>query len=75
MDTQTITGKGALELRRNLGLSQAQFWERLGITPSCGARYEAGRAIPRPVYLLMQLAYDANPERAYEEIRYERREW
>ena len=69
----SITSEGALALRRKLGISQAKFWRRLGVTQSCGSRYETGRAIPHSIYLLMALAYDANPERAYERIRYQKR--
>ncbi len=36
-------------------MSQYNFWKRLGITQSCGSRYEAERAVPRPVQLLLAL--------------------
>ena len=67
---KTISGKQAFALRVSLGVSQKQFWKRLGISQSGGSRYECGRTIPRTVYLLMQLAYSANPEQTLKRIRY-----
>ena len=69
MDFRTIDSKGTLALRHKLGVSQGRFWKR----QSGESRYETGRAIPRPVQLLMQLAYDADPVRVYERIRFKRR--
>jgi len=66
---KTISGKQAAALRRNLRLSQTEFWTRLGVTQSGGSRYEADRPIPRTVYLLMQLAYFNNPEQTLKRIR------
>jgi DNA-binding transcriptional regulator YiaG len=71
MGAKTITGKAAVALREKLKLSQADFWQRLGVSQSCGSRYENDRAIPRHIYLLLQLAYDSKPERAYRSIRYD----
>lgn len=70
---KTISGKEASALRASLGVSQKQFWKRLGISQSGGSRYECGRALPRTVYLLMQLAYSSNPEQSLKRIRYSRR--
>lgn len=41
--------------RRKLGMNQQAFWSGLGVTQSGGSRYEAGRALPRPVALLLTL--------------------
>ncbi len=72
MTDKTTTGKAAFALRRSLGVNQFQFWKRLGISQSGGSRYECGRAIPRTVQLLMQLAYGKNPEQALQRIKFRR---
>lgn len=46
-----------LQLRRQLGMSQKEFWHRLGVTQSGGSRYEKGRPIPLPVVKLCRLIY------------------
>lgn len=43
----------ALRERQMTGLNQQQFWSRFGVTQSGGSRYESGRAIPKPVRMLM----------------------
>lgn len=53
----TQTGQQALALRKKLSLNQSQFWSRISVTQSGGSRYESGRTIPRPVQLLLHLAY------------------
>lgn len=45
------------QLRRSLGLSQGEFWARLGVTQSGGSRYEKGRNIPKPTAVLARLIY------------------
>ncbi len=45
------------DCRRKNQLNQSDFWSRVGVTQSGGSRYESGRNIPRPVQLLLQLAY------------------
>lgn len=50
----------AYQLRRKTKLNQSEFWQRIGITQSGGSRYEHGRAIPKPVALLLKLAYSAD---------------
>lgn len=52
-----------LSTRRKLGISQSKFWNRIGITQSGGSRYEGGRAMPKPVALLVALAYGNKKER------------
>ncbi|MGB7991228.1 MAG: hypothetical protein WCF44_17650 [Candidatus Methylophosphatis roskildensis] len=44
-----------LTYRNALGENQTTFWQRFGVTQSGGSRYESGRAIPRPVRLLITL--------------------
>jgi predicted transcriptional regulator len=45
-------------IRRRLGLKQVDFWPRIGVTQSCGSRYECGnREMPRPVRELLRLVY------------------
>jgi hypothetical protein len=41
------------DVRRQRGENQSAFWGRFGVTQSGGSRYESGRAIPRPLSLLM----------------------
>ena len=45
------------EIRRKLGLSQQQFWSKIGVTQSGGSRYESGRNMPRPVRELLRLVH------------------
>jgi predicted transcriptional regulator len=40
-----------VERRKKLGLTQTNFWAKVGITQSGGCRFESGRNIPRPVML------------------------
>ncbi len=50
-------GPGARTLRTALGLSQAAFWDLLGITQSSGSRYEAGEEMPAGAATLMRLLF------------------
>ena len=50
-------------LRRELKLSQEEFWGRVGITQSGGSRYEAGRRLPESIRLLLAIAYGSHRER------------
>lgn len=54
-----ITGITAYKLRSTMGIPQGEFWGRVGVTQSCGSRYESGRPIPRPVKKLFYLTYIA----------------
>ncbi len=45
------------KIRKATGLTQAQFWHRVGITQSGGSRYEGGRNIPKPVRILLHISY------------------
>lgn len=51
------SGKTAKLLRSKLGINQSEFWSRISVTQSGGSRYESGRSLPRPVRLLLHLAY------------------
>lgn len=44
-------------LRKRLGVTQAEFWARVGLSQSCGSRHECGRAISKPVRMLLAIAY------------------
>lgn len=52
-----IDGAQILEIRAKRRLTQSQFWSPLGATQSGGSRYEGGRNIPKPVQLLLTIAY------------------
>jgi transcriptional regulator with XRE-family HTH domain len=40
-------------LRNQCKLNQSDFWSRFGVTQSGGSRYESGRAVPKPLALLI----------------------
>lgn len=50
-------GEQAKALRIKLNMNQTQFWGKLGVNQSGGSRYESERNIPRPVQILLNLAY------------------
>ena len=39
--------------RKSRGENQFEFWSRFGVTQSGGSRYESGRALPKPVAVLL----------------------
>ena len=51
------SGEAALELRKHIGVSQAVFWQRVGVTQSGGSRYESGRAVPKQVLWALHFVY------------------
>lgn len=51
------TGKEAKLLRSRLRMNQSDFWSRISVTQSGGSRYESGRNLPKPVRVLLHLAY------------------
>lgn len=55
------SGKDAKLLRSKLGMNQSEFWSRISVTQSGGSRYESGRNLPKPVRVLLHLAY--SPEK------------
>ncbi|WP_373322702.1 helix-turn-helix domain-containing protein [Aromatoleum toluolicum] len=50
-------GEDVREIRRKLGMNQAEFWSKLSVTQSGGSRYESGRSIPGPVRMLLHMTY------------------
>ena len=59
-----VTGEAALAMRQKAGTNQTQFWQRVGIGQSAGSRYESGRNIPRPVQMLLRIAYGTTAQSA-----------
>ena len=59
-----ITGEAALAMRQKAGTNQSVFWSRVGIGQSAGSRYESGRNIPRPVQMLLRVAYGTKSQSA-----------
>ena len=59
-----VTGEAALAMRQKAGLNQSRFWSVVGIGQSAGSRYESGRNIPRPVQMLLRIAYGAKAQSA-----------
>ena len=51
------TGSVARDLRQKMGRNQSEFWKRIAVTQSGGSRYESGRDMPKPVRILLHLAY------------------
>ena len=45
------------DIRKRLGINQAEFWAPVGVTQSGGSRYESGRSLPKPVRELVRLVY------------------
>ena len=59
-----ITGEAALAMRKKLNVNQSEFWSRVGLGQSAGSRYESGRSIPRPVQMLLRIAYGTKAQAA-----------
>ena len=59
-----VTGEAALAMRQKAGLNQSQFWSVVGVGQSAGSRYESGRNIPRPVQMLLRIAYGTKTQAA-----------
>lgn len=57
LNGKPVTGPACKELRKSLGKNQTDFWTPLGVTQSGSSRYEAGRSIPKPVQILLVIAY------------------
>lgn len=51
------SGDKARILRKKLGLTQGEFWGRIGTTQSGGSRYESGRDVPEAVLMLLHITY------------------
>ena len=59
------TGLEIWAKRKKLGLTQAEFWNAVGMTQSAGARYENGRTIPEPVLMCIRARYYGRPVPVY----------
>ena len=59
-----ITGEAALAMRKKLNVNQSEFWSRVGLGQSAGSRYESGRNIPRPMQMLLRIAYGTKAQAA-----------
>lgn len=60
--------------REKLGLTQADYWGAIGVTQSCGSRYENDlRSIPRPVLLLLAIAYGRDWQAVVRTLRAKKR--
>lgn len=51
------SGREARDLRQKMGWNQSEFWKLIAVTQSGGSRYESGRGMPKPVLILLHLAY------------------
>lgn len=51
--------KNPKHIRNVTGLNQCEFWQRVGVTQSGGSRYENGRSVPKPMQMLLTIAYGA----------------
>ena len=58
-----------VKIRKEAGLNQSQFWGSIGVTQSAGSRYETGRALPKPVKLLVDLVYVNSYNKSCDTIR------
>lgn len=56
-------------LRKRLGLSQTEFWTKIGVTQSAGSRYEAGREMPAPTKTLVALMFGPRPIKTLAKLR------
>ena len=48
--------------RKQLGMTQADFWELFGVTQSGGSRYETGRSMDVPLRTLLALHVSGHAE-------------
>lgn len=64
MKLKIFTGPEVLALRKNAQLNQREFWAHFQTTQSGGSRYESGREIPRPIQLLLNIAFGTEAKSA-----------
>lgn len=71
MKLRIYSGDEVRDLRKKLCLNQKEFWAYFQTTQSGGSRYEAGREIPAPVQVLLNIAFasDARAETIVNELR------
>lgn len=65
------------DIRRDLNLSQAEFWGRFGVNQRSGSRIERGQDMPLPISILVRLYLDgvigdADLNKARRRVRIER---
>lgn len=58
-----------VKVRKQTGLTQTEFWGRVGTGQSAGSRYENGRPMPRPIAMLVEMFYTESQNRAFDTIR------
>lgn len=51
-----------VKVRADLRINQTKFWNAIGVTQSGGSRYETGRKIPKPVQILLVIAYGTSKQ-------------
>lgn len=56
-----VSSDEAVGVRKALGLTQTQFWSRVGVTQSGGSEYEKRRRLPDPLVLSLSFVY-GSPE-------------
>ena len=59
-----FTGPQVKALRKKTGLTQAQFWNRIGITQACGSQYENGSNMPAKTQMLFMIVYGSTTRSA-----------
>lgn len=60
---EDLTSRDVLLARKDLKLTQIQFWDRVGLNQTTGSFYERGeKKMPERVKRLVWLAYFANCE-------------
>lgn len=57
MKKKSYLKKDCFYLRNKLGITQAAFWNNLGLTQSGGSRYENSQPLPVPTAILIKLVY------------------
>ena len=73
---RTLHGKEMRAIRRRKGLTQAEFWQRVGITQSGGCRYEReSRRISKPVQLCLLIAFGTIKEARAAVLHMKPRRW
>ncbi len=61
-----LSGAALRNLRKQLGLNQIEFWERVKVTQSGGSRYEGGREMPPAVAELVDIVYRGKAPDVYQ---------
>lgn len=64
MKLKIYTGPEVRALRKKSELNQDEFWQHFQTTQSGGSRYESGREIPRPVQVLLNIAFNTEAKAA-----------